>query len=998
VTKDPGPGHGLGEPVGHGPAADPILRSATKERGGDPPAAMNRREFGPWGLGLGADEFARALAALGVSMARWPDGDAAAILERLRDPESLLPSGPERGPDPWDLSPLMSGGPEPWADPTRVPPAVALAAAWQQAVAMLPVEPWLQIEIRPMVERFDLAWVADQLMAPSVRARSVYVRLDATARVDWQWPLRVAFLESDPASRVRSEFAAESVRSPWLGPLVDVMPAGHIPCDLLVVPTGLRDGTPHLLRARMGLRANCLLFLRGLDEPWERVPAFLAAIRSVVDTGGVAFARVGPHQDVDRLKGLVAELSHNRTFGAALQWPREDTGFRRPVLFAQPDLLIEETVDKVRGELERVVTAASAEPPERPRTRSLRGIEPTTGAAPPEEAIRPEERRALADRLGADLSYTQETGGATAVSDIARRAAPLRLAGAHAEIRSPRFVGARVFDLTDPTSPRRLFAGLRAAAAHAVDVFIGPREHGGLTADRPFPEAELPPSPSGHSLTVVFSEPVVAPDAQVGTLFLPPEGVSAPCRFFFRLPQGVDRIEARISVLYRNRILQTALLRAAAVADPDRRDAVSSLAVTVEAVVRPALSGLDARRPFDAALVLNHATDGSPQLTAMSGDRAELISFTPGMDAEVHWFSDKLSHIALDPEGYDSLTADGTVRLLRTLAQHGHLLYDAIVTDWSLGERITGARRIQLVATRPDAFVPLEFVYERASPRDDAPLCPGAAEALEAGRCPSTCPPDGDQKGVVCPIAFWCLNRVIERHAHDPRVRLDGHDFGLQTEPASGRASLSPYVRALLGASSRVDGVIPGGVAAVEQTLDEVTRHRVSEAAAWDDWATEVRAGSPSLMVLLVHHDIASNDLPEIEIGEEKFLSVADLDRQYVLGPSRDRRPVVLLIGCKTAREEQVDFHSFVAGFRRNGAAAVIGTLATILGRHATPVTQGLIKALEELMGASSSANGLVLGDALLVVRRRLLAAGVPMALCLVAYGDADWQLQASEP
>jgi hypothetical protein len=954
---------------------------------------MSRRQFGPWGLGLGADEFARALAALGVALGRWPDADAAAILDRLRDPESLLPSGHEAGPDPWDLSPLLSDEPDPWAHPARVPPAEALAVAWQQAVAMLPVEPWLEIEIRQAGWKLDLAWIADQLLVPSVRARSVYVRLDAITRVDWQWPLRVAFLEDDPASRVRTDFAAETVRSPWLGPLVEVLPAGPAPCDVLVVPTGLRDGAPQLLHARRGLRANCLLFLRGLDEPWERVPAFVAAIRSVVDTGGVAFARVGPHQDVDRLKGFVAELSHNRTFGAALQWPRGDTGFRRALLFAQPDLLTEETVAKVRSELERVVAATAAEPPERPHTRSLRGIEPTPGAAPPGEAARPEVRRGLADRLRADLSFTRETGGATEVSDIARRAAPLRRAGALAEVRSPRFVGARVFDLTDPASPRRLFAGLRAAAAHAVDVFIGPRERGGLTADRPFPEAALPPSPTGHSLTVVFSEPVVAPDAQVGTLFLPPEGVSAPCRFFFRLPKGVNRMEARISVLYRNRVLQTAILRGEVVANPERVVAVGALAVTVEAVLRPVLSDLDARRPFDAALVLNHTTDGSPQVTAIAGDRAELISFTPGMDAEVQWFSDKLSHIALDPETYDSLTADGTVNLLRTLAQHGHLLYDAIVTDWSLGERITGARRIQLVATRPDAFVPLEFVYDRASPREDASLCPGAAEALESGRCPSSCPPNGDQKGVVCPVAFWCLNRVIERHAHDPRVRLDGHDFGLQTEPASGRASLSLYARALLGASARVDSVIPGGVAVVEQTLDQVTRHQVSEAEAWDQWATEVKAGSPSLMVLLVHHDIAPNDLPEIEIGEEKFLSVADLDRQYVVGPAQDRRPVVMLIGCKTAREEQVDFHSFVAGFRRNGAAAVIGTLATILGRHATPVTQGLIEALEELMGSPPSGDGLVLGDALLVVRRRLLAAGVPMALCLVSYGDADWQL-----
>jgi hypothetical protein len=942
---------------------------------------MSRRQFGLWGLGLPAEELSAAVAALGVAVARWPEAGAARILDQIRDPDVLLPSGPGPTPAIWDLSPLYDGEPDPWSDRARVPPADLLAAAWHEAVSGMPEEPWMEIEIRPGTWHLDLAWFSDLLLMPSVRARSAYVRLDGSSPVDWQWPIRLAFIEDDASARLRAALVQELHAASWLQPLVEVLPSGRPgPSDLLVLPEGLGGGTAELLLARESIACNCVLFLRGLDEPWRRVPSLVSAVRSLIATAGLAFGRVGEHQAMEWLTGLIAELSHNRRFGPALQWPRRGLPLRRALLFAQPELLADETVGKVRHDLERLLAQTS---------RSVRKLEPAGGVP---ESTSSDERRALVDRLGADLSFSQETGGATEVSDIARRAGPLRMAGSRPELRASRFIRAQLFDLSDPAEPRRLSAGLRASSPHAVDVFIGPRGARGVGADQPFPEEKLPPRPTDHVLTVVFSEPAVSPDPQVGTLSLPPQGSSTACRFFFKLGDGATRIEARISILYRNRVLQTAILKGRVVDRPEDSDVKPTLEVAVEAMVRPRLFDLDARRPFDAALVLNHTPDGSPMVTAVSGDRAEAISLTPSMDTEIQWFSDMLSRIAMSPDSYGSLTADGTVKLLRTLAQHGHLLYAAIVGDWHLSDRITRAARIQVLAMRPDAFLPLEFAYEKASPREDAVLCPGAAESLASGRCPPSCPPNDDQKGVVCPMAFWCLSRVIERHAHDPRVSLGGKDFGLQAEPASDRATLPIYSRALLGASSRVDSVIPGGVEEVGQLLNQATNHQSQQVEAWDGWTVEVKTGAPSLMVLLVHHDLAANDLPEIEIGEGKFLSVGDLDAEYVVGPDKQRNPVVLLIGCTTAREK-VEFHSFVAGFRRNGAAAVVGTLATILGRHATPVARGLVQALDELMRANTMTDGVVLGDALLAVRRRLLGEGVPMALCLVAYGDADWRL-----
>jgi hypothetical protein len=69
-------------------------------------------------------------------------------------------------------------------------------------------------------------------------------------------------------------------------------------------------------------------------------------------------------------------------------------------------------------------------------------------------------------------------------------------------------------------------------------------------------------------------------------------------------------------------------------------------------------------------------------------------------------------------------------------------------------------------------------------------------------------------------------------------------------------------------------------------------------------------------------------------------------------------------------------------------ASIVLGTLAEILGRHAAPVARELIA---ELVGIKDTQTDF--GTVMRRVRRRMLARGFLMALCLVALGDAEWRL-----
>ena len=62
--------------------------------------------------------------------------------------------------------------------------------------------------------------------------------------------------------------------------------------------------------------------------------------------------------------------------------------------------------------------------------------------------------------------------------------------------------------------------------------------------------------------------------------------------------------------------------------------------------------------------------------------------------------------------------------------------------------------------------------------------------------------------------------------------------------------------------------------------------------------------------------------------------------------------------------------------------------MATVAGKHAASVAKRLATALKEASAPRWTAFGDLLRDA----RRSLLANGEVMALCLTAYGDADWR------
>jgi hypothetical protein len=128
--------------------------------------------------------------------------------------------------------------------------------------------------------------------------------------------------------------------------------------------------------------------------------------------------------------------------------------------------------------------------------------------------------------------------------------------------------------------------------------------------------------------------------------------------------------------------------------------------------------------------------------------------------------------------------------------------------------------------------------------------------------------------------------------------------------------------------------------------------------------------------------------VPALEISGTNIASV-NLEREFVSADPA-RSPIVLLLGCSTALP-RVPFLNFVGEFKDNGAALVIGTIATIRGRQ----TGAFVRALMAELRSAAAGGDRTFDEVFLRVKQRLLAGGDPFVLSVLAYGDTGWRIQA---
>jgi hypothetical protein len=956
-------------------------------------------DLGPWGIELDDADFGRALAALGVALAD-PEkrGSVVPALRRAGDAAYLRSAVAALRPTPWRLDPVTTMDPVAWAALATRFPAARQAAAWAEAVGERSPNSVARLAVARFSEQIgQYWWLADQIGQPSVFSSMVVVADELKSEHTWHWPLRIGLFD-DPDS---ASFRARVQRRDWSSPLYRLVEAdGGEGIEILLLPAALPQAVSRLTLLKDRLNVGCVAVLGGIGgQPDDPVAGLLASLRLRGHPWGVAVADVPATAWDAWLSELIYTFSHDTTLDVALRQALVGRG--RGVLLAEMDGLANAVVSRAASRLVREMAGASR------ARRSAEGdgapalTRPDLAIAAEAFSISGEATPEAVDAAVRDpASYTRELDGATATAALAghverrRRARPPGAESRWIQVairKGPRFAG----------DEQR--AALAPRTLHSLDVWIGP-ESKAIHADVAFPDEELPRDGSTYRLTVVLSELDAKRRTTTGHILLPPTGAARAHRFYFRTPAS-GSYRARIVVAYRGRILQTALLNApvgsAASTAANRRGARENLIrLSIEAAVRPGLAELKGRRQFGAAFIHNHDERGASGGTVIGEHHAVPLNLG-NLDPTVKVIGGLLSDAAQDAAAYGpTLEADATVGLLFKLARQGVLLHDDLLGRPGVADLVKAADRIQVVTADPNAILPLEFIYDFPTPARPPKLCPNARQALLDGHCSPEHHKMNEEGNidVVCPVGFWAMNRVIERHVADPEGlarQQGGIGAALEAEPVRDRDRLPGITGAVFASSARVDQIVNGATKLVETALSEATGGHATRVKTWLNWVEAVRADQPSLLVLLAHSvrdEVSSMTALEIEADERRDAS--ELTSRY-LRPDADGKPdetgpappIVLLLGCDTAVAD-LQYQTFVTRFRQLGAALVVGTIATVAGSHAA----GVAAALAGVLKRPDDSKWVAFGDLLRDARRRLLSDGEVMALSLTAYGDADWR------
>ena len=229
---------------------------------------------------------------------------------------------------------------------------------------------------------------------------------------------------------------------------------------------------------------------------------------------------------------------------------------------------------------------------------------------------------------------------------------------------------------------------------------------------------------------------------------------------------------------------------------------------------------------------------------------------------------------------------------------------------------------------------------------------------------------------IVCPYAFWGLNRTISR-----TVRWDG-----PAAPPDGAGATTEF--SVLYASTKIADVgahapLPGDqvMAAAKKAFSAVKR-----VSTWKTWRKEIERRRPRLLVILGHAVVTGLDA-NVFIGENSSIAGVDFtgaDLRISLGP----KPLVLLIACRSRPSATPSAPSRACSPPRAPAPSSARWRPSP-GRAGATAAVHLLEAYHEAAGTEAS-----VGDMVAAARRSLLAEKRLMGLILVSHGEIDTKVK----
>ena len=544
-----------------------------------------------------------------------------------------------------------------------------------------------------------------------------------------------------------------------------------------------------------------------------------------------------------------------------------------------------------------------------------------------------------------------------------------------------------------------------AGASNTIRCWIGlPAADGAANANAPIPPVAIPEGGLDLSVELCWNNQ----KASAKTVLPANRSArSGDCDLTIDVPANARFVSAEIAFRYRGRCFEVVTVEAAVLQPGDEAGSRDGLTVTVQHSRRETLV-IDDAPQFDGTLLYGRnnpagtatpATGTPPSLRVYAGDGGRDFALeTPAaaltaINGQLFAATRLLARRAAD--GADSAgngrldVGDEEVRvLLRDMARFGTVLYNQL-RDGGFEDP---GDRLQLIDFEPATLWPIEFVYDRGYPADDATVCDGwfdTLDAIDSGA--PTCPKCGNAPlsdrqrrltHTICPCGFWSLRKVIERMTSDRGA----------SAPTPSARRLPRLTSAVFASSDKVPQ------AERQASLDILQQHipAASEAKNWDEWCTAVET-HPQLLIALPHHgETAIEDYLEIgdpqRIGPDlSWLRRGQINAACVNPDGQEPGPIVLLLGCRTAAEQDLGYAGIIRLFLQQKSALVLGTQAQVLGRDASPLAGEIVSQLMEKNDGKSD-----LGVTLRRVRCRMFARGYLLALCLVALGDSAWQLAPS--
>lgn len=876
--------------------------------------------------------------------------------------------------------------------------------------------------------RFDRAWLSALLPAAG-DVRSVLFESPQPGAGKWEWPLRVGV----PATRAGHQLQL-ALRDIFRHlQQIELLDGQDAIVDLLLMPDALHHAPSLPTGGRVV--ADAVLVLGPRAGASGAAMADLGALVQHYRSGLAGSVVVPQERWQSWYEDLVRELAHNHALPDVL-FQRHAADLRRhpgtpaPLLLGDLDFVASTRIEDAAGRLARTLetghagrailldpglldhlrldpaTASTGELVEQLKARlphfewqreddeargmvelrraleeQLGRLDTRTRARPPPPKMAapppPAAPAPMPEMSGAEPPGFDDAPAMSAPPDELAEAAP-----PGDDAREPRHVQAQFFALPATAAPVKLERLPRDADCR-MHAHIGiPRRESTVVASERLDERLLPDNDNGHDLILVYC-PLTAvtdgqgdrtiPPPQRQVVHLPPTGDSTPADFTVNCGPEPARFRARLIVLHENRVLQTLRLTC-------RADGAPSL--DPENVYAPALQSPSAGTPADIAFVVNDSPQGVSGVAAMTPGGASFLE-PEGLKESIRQMRLALSRAVVAAVGEEDarLDAEDNLKLMRLLANHGAAILDTIRRQHPF-DALDAASRVQVVEAVDKAYFPIEFLYSGKAPRADAVLCPNALAALggDTRAVHGGCEHNKD-RGFVCPAAFWGFDKCIERHASNGQA---AHVIGV---PVPGEEVLGPFTSALVAASERAATQMQGpqGLPAT------VARHvaTVTEVASWSDWEQRVADKHPDLMVLLPHTADSTNfpGIPTLEVSKD-VLEGSHLDETLVRArPPPAKGPLVLLLGCSTTFAE-VPFLNFVQGFNLKGAPIVIGTLSVIHGTQAALLAECLLGLIADPQHRAERID-----EALLKVKRSLLAEGHGVAFTLISYGHSSWRL-----